>query len=294
MRRGDVAIARLKSDFKKWLDEPLASFNSWRVESWRRERLKAGTSPVTVNRQLDSLRSCLAKAVTEGVIDKHPLKGFKRLKPGDDQRVRYLSADEEKRLRAALATREDDIRGKRERFNEWRIARRKAALPARPQGYVDNIAPLVLIAFNSGLRRGELFSLRWSDIDLHTNNLVVRAAAAKSGKRRDIPLNDEAQQVLKNWRKQCKPADGDLVFPGAEGARMTNVNKSWATICKLAKLTNFRFHDLRHAFASKLVQRGVDLNKVRALLGHADLTMTLRYSHLTPGNLSEAVAKLGT
>lgn len=293
LRRGDVAVARLKADFEKWLNEPLASFNGWRIESWRRDRLKAGTKPVTLNRQVDTLRSCLRKAVDWQVVDKHPLQGLKRLKVDDDERVRFLSPDEEKRLRAALETREADLRGARDRFNEWRTARRKAALPSRPEGYVDHVRPLVLLALNTGLRRGELFSLKWADIDADATMLTVRAAAAKSGDSRRVPLNDEAQKVLKTWRKQQKPEAGDYVFPGADGARLTNINKSWATVCKLAKVTDFRLHDCRHHFASRLVQLGVDLNLVRELMGHHDMKMTLRYGHLAPDNLKAAVAKLG-
>ena len=294
LRRGDVAVARLKSDFEKWLNEPLASFNGWRIESWRRDRHKAGIKPVTLNRQVDTLRSCLRKAVDWQVIDKHPLQGLKRLKVDDDERVRFLSPDEEKRLRAALEMREADLRGARDRFNEWRAARRKAALPKRPEGYVDHVRPLVLLALNTGLRRGELFSLKWADIDADATMLTVCAAAAKSGDSRRVPLNDEAQKVLKAWRKQQKPEAGDYVFPGADGARLTNINKSWATVCKLAKVANFRLHDCRHHFASRLVQLGVDLNLVRELMGHHDMKMTLRYGHLAPDNLKSAVAKLGT
>src|ERR1019366_893582 len=148
LRRGDVAVARLKADFKKWLEEPLASFNSWRIESWRRDRLKDKTKPVTVNRQLDTLRACLKKAVDWGIIDKHPLQGLKRLKVDDDERVRYLTAAEEQRLRAALTKRDDNLRSARDRFNDWRRARNKAALPGRSQDYVDHVHPLVLLALN--------------------------------------------------------------------------------------------------------------------------------------------------
>jgi integrase len=293
LRRGDIAVARLRADFEKWLGEPLITFNTWRLESWRRDRLKAGTKPVTLNRQVDTLRSCLHKAVDWDIIAEHPLKGLKRLKVDDDERVRFLSPDEEKRLRNALVKRETDLRGARDRFNEWRSARKKAALPKRPEGYVDNIRPMILVALNTGLRRGELFSLKWADIDADAKMLTVRAAAAKSGDSRRVPLNDEAQETLKAWRKQQKPDDGDHVFPGADGARLTNINKSWATVCKLAKLANFRLHDSRHHFASRLVQLGIDLNTVRELMGHQDIKMTLRYSHLAPDNLKAAVAKLG-
>jgi len=293
LRRGDVAVARLRADFKKWLDEPLSSFNSWRIESWRRDRIKEKTKPVTVNRQLDTLRACLRKAVEWGVIDKHPMQGVKRLKVDGDERVRYLTADEEARLRAALAKRDTAKRERRERFNEWREARNRGALPPKPAGYVDHMHPLVLVALNTGLRRGELFSLRWSDIDLDGAMLTVRAAAAKSGDSRRVPLNAEAQAVLRAWNKQAKPKNVEsFVFPGADGERLTNCNKAWAAIVKSAKLINFRLHDLRHSFASKLVQAGVDLNTVRELMGHADISMTLRYGHLAPENLKAAVAKL--
>ena len=293
LRRGDVAVARLRADFSKWIDQPLATFNVWRMESWRRDRLKAGTKPVTLNRQLDTIRACLKKAVDWNVIDKHPMQGLKRLKVDDDERVRYLSADEENRLRGALIKREDNLRAARDRFNEWREARHKKAFPKRDADLVDHVQPLVLLALNTGLRRGELFSLRWADIDLDAVMLTVRAAAAKSGDSRRVPLNDEAAGVMATWKKCSKPADQEgFVFPGAEGERLTNINKAWATVCSLAKLADFRLHDCRHTFASKLVQKSVDLNTVRELLGHADLSMTLRYSHLTPGNLSDAVAKL--
>jgi integrase len=293
LRRGDVAVARLKADFAKWLDESLTNFNNWRIESWRKDRLKAGIKPVTLNRQLDTLRSCLHKAVEWRVIDKHPMQGLKWLDVDDDERVRYLTSEEEQRLRGALVKRDDDMRTARDRFNEWREARHKPALPRRPEGFVDHIRPLVLTAINTGLRRGELFSLRWSDVDFVGHMLTVRAAAAKSGDSRRVPLNAEVQEVLEAWRKQGDAKNEDLVFPGAERAKLTRLDKSWATVCKLAELTDFRFHDCRHHFASRLVQLGTDLNMIRALLGHSDLKMTLRYSHLAPDNLHTAVARLG-
>jgi integrase len=294
LRRGDVAVARLKADFAKWLDEPLSTFNAWRLESWRRDRLKAGVKPVTLNRQLDTLRAALRKAVEWSVIATHPLAGLKRMKVDDDERVRFLSDIEENRLRDALVQRETNLRAARDRFNAWREQRHKAALPVRTEEFADHLRPLVLVALNTGLRRGELFSLRWSDIDFDHAMLTVRAAAAKSGDSRHVPLNAEAAGVLKGWKKQTKPASEEaFVFPGDNGARLTNVNKSWATLCKLAKLADFRFHDLRHSFASKLVKRGADLNRVRALLGHATMEMTLRYSHLSPRDLAETVALLG-
>lgn len=138
---------------------------------------------------------------------------------------------------------------------------------------------------NTGLRRRELLTLEWSDIDLVGRMLTVREAAAKNGKQRFVPLNIEALAVLTQWATQRGPRG--VVF-GIQDAKT-----AWGNILEAADIKNFRFHDLRHHFASKLVRAGVDLNTVRELLGHADLKMTLRYAHLCPAGLAAAVAKLG-
>jgi integrase len=96
--------------------------------------------------------------------------------------------------------------------------------------------------------------------------------------------------ILRFWHEQRK--EYELVFPNADGGRLDNINTSWENLIKAAQIKNFRFHDLRHDFASKLVMAGVDLNTVRELLGHADIKMTLRYAHLAPEKLAAAVAKL--
>ena len=110
------------------------------------------------------------------------------------------------------------------------------------------------------------------------------AAAAKSGKSRHIPLNNEAMMVLEQWQRQ-QPAG--RLFP------VRSFKTAWGALMAAAEIDGFRWHDMRHDFASKLVMAGVDLNTVRELMGHADLKMTLRYAHLAPAHLAEAVAKLG-
>jgi integrase len=98
-------------------------------------------------------------------------------------------------------------------------------------------------------------------------------------------LNAEALDVLKRWREQA-PA-GDRLFP-----INTSLKTSWANLLGRAHISAFRWHDLRHHFASRLVQAGVPLNTVRELLGHGSMAMTLRYAHLAPDQKREAVAKL--
>ena len=149
---------------------------------------------------------------------------------------------------------------------------------------------MVLLTLNSGLRRGELFHLRWEDLNLRTKMLTVCGATAKSGQTRHIPLNREALAVLEAWGQQS-PNDV-LVFPAKGGKRLTNVNTSWHGLLQDARITGFTWHDLRHSFASKLVMAGVSLAVVRELLGHADLTMTLRYAHLAPDHKAAAVERL--
>ena len=97
--------------------------------------------------------------------------------------------------------------------------------------------------------------------------------------------------MLIDWRATTGAKSG-YVFPAEDGGRLDNINKSWKSLVEDAGIDEFRFHDLRHTFASWLVMRGVDLNTVRDLLGHADLKMTLRYAHLAPEHKAAAVAAL--
>jgi integrase len=107
-----------------------------------------------------------------------------------------------------------------------------------------------------------------------------------------VPLHDKIVAVVKAWRPEGVSPEA-YVFPGDEGKPMTSLKTSWMAIAKAARLKHFRFHDLRHSFASRLVQAGVDLATVRELLGHSDFALTLRYSHLSAANKEAAVAKLG-
>ena len=151
--------------------------------------------------------------------------------------------------------------------------------------------PMILLALNTGLRRGELFNLAWKDLNLDRAMLTVRGEGAKSGQTRHVPLNEEALEALKVWRGNALGSN-ELVFPGKNGGRLANVNTAFRRVLNDTGINAFRWHDLRHTFASKLVMAGVDLNTVRELLGHADIKMTLRYAHLSPHVKAAAVQKL--
>ncbi len=286
-RSGESMVNRLKTVFAEHLDKPLIDFTPWIVEKWRITRRKTCTVGTT-NRELNALKAVFAKAVAWEVIPEHPLQKVK-IEADQTRVVRFLSDDEEIALRTALDERERRIRNGRASGNAWRAERRHALMPDRSEVFVDHLKSAVLVSLNTGLRRGELLALRWLDIDLDRALLTVRAATAKSEKDRHVPMNREALQTLKAWRKQ---STGDFVFAGRGGEPLTDLKTAWLKLLTDAGIERFRWHDQRHHFASRLVMEGVDLNTVRELMGHADLKMTLRYAHLAPEHKAAAVAKL--
>jgi integrase len=183
------------------------------------------------------------------------------------------------------------IKAERDRANKWRNERGHELYPDLNQYvYADYIRPMIILSLNTGMRQGEIFSLRWENVNFKQSVLTIEAAYAKSGKTRHIPLNTEALHTLNSWRRQTDSTE--LVFGNKDGQRFDSIKKGWAGVLTAAKITNFRWHDMRHHFASRLVMVGVDLNTVRELLGHSDMSMTLRYAHLAPEHKAQAVQKL--
>lgn len=291
LRRGKHYPQRIRAHFAAMLKMPLSEIDVPLIDRWWLERL-SGTSrrkkpvtKVTAYRDLATLRAALSMAVEWKLLEQNPLLGMRRRSVESRKIVRFLSPDEETRLRVALTARDQRMIQGRANANAVRRARQIPTLPDLPlDGYGDHLTPVVLLAMNTGMRRGELLSLQWSDINLEAKVITIQAQNAKNGRQRHIPLNTEALSVLTRWAKQCD-GQGRVFEPN-------DPKKGWLALLQEAKIANFRFHDLRHDFASKLVRKGVDLNTVRELLGHSDITMTLRYAHLAPDGLAAAVAKL--
>jgi integrase len=228
----------------------------------------------------------MAKAIEWGLIERSELEKLRPLKTDPIGRVRFLTVDEEKRLRAALTARDEEMRERRARYNTHLEARGEKKYPPYPTPFADHVEPLILLLLNTGLRFGEATQLRHRDINVKDRLITVAGEGAKSGRTRVVPMNLEAQRILKSF-------DGsrdDYLFPGdKEDGRLTTIKTAWRPILKTARIAGFRIHDLRHTFASRVKRAGADLYTVQRLLGHSSPMMTQRYSHLQPDDLRAAV-----
>ena len=263
----------------------LRDITIWHVEQFKSARRKAGIKPATVKRDLERLRSAMNTAIEWRLAETNPVTDVKKV---ENDRARFLSPDEEKRLRAALAEREKERRAARVRGNaKMRVRGYETRPEFAADEFTDHLAPLTLLALNTGLRRGELFGLSWNAVDLERRRLQVTAATAKSGRTRYVPLNDEAAGVLEKLGAKIPEPRAGRVFPP-----LTHFKRSWASLLDAAKIKDFRFHDIRHHFASRLVMTGADLYTTQQLLGHSDSRMTARYAHLADEHKAAAVARL--
>jgi integrase len=143
-------------------------------------------------------------------------------------------------------------------------------------------------ALNTGMRKEEILSLEWEKhIDL--KHVFILLDVTKNGERREIPINRTLRDTLK---QVVRHISSPYVFVDANGNRYKDIRRSFKSALRKAGIKDFRFHDLRHCFASHLVMAGVDLTTVKELLGHKTLTMTLRYAHLAPSHKVKAVSIL--
>ncbi len=241
-------------------EEYLFEINSRMVEEYKIKRLREAVTPATVNREISFLKHLFSKAVEWGYLNKNPTQGVKQLKepPG---RIRYLEVGEIERLLKAI----DSLPRERGRY----------------------LRPMVVVAINTGLRKREILQLRWKDVDFQERRLT--ALRTKTNEFRIIPMNGTVFQEL---QKIARHPEGDYVFCNKNGVPYDNVRKSFDRALKVAGIDNFRFHDLRHTFASQLVMNGCNIRTVQQLMGHKDIKMTMRYSHLSKAHLQEAVGKL--
>lgn len=291
-KRGHKTLASLTRCFNQLFSKPLADITPSILDQWRVKRLNDGISNATLNRDIGVLKSLMTKATEWGSLKENPLKNLKLFKTDRAPKVRYLSLEEETRLRQALLDREYKLKEERKSANQWREDRGYALYPeVADDESCDHLLPMVLLSINTGLRQGELFNLNWEMVNLSERSLILSGGITKNSSSRYIPLNDEANLIIQQLYKKSDVKVG-LVFPSKNNQPFNNIKRSWSSVLKTANITQFRWHDLRHHFASKLVMVGIDLNTVRELLGHSDIKMTLRYAHLAPEHKINAVKKI--
>jgi integrase len=226
------------------------------LERYRRTRKQAGKSDATINRELAFLRHVYSMAVTWGKAAENPVKKV-RFAREDNGRVRMLSPEEEVQLLANCG----------------------------PQ-----LKPLVIAALHTGFRASELLSLTWDEVDFRRHVVTVRAAYAKNGESRSVPMNKVLTEILRDVRMVALATE--QVFCNLRGKPYRSFRTAFERAVRIAGLVDFTFHDLRHTFASRLVMRGVDLPTVKDLLGHKTIAMTLRYTHLSSDHKQRAVSTL--
>lgn len=217
-------------------------------------------SPATVVRYLAVLSHAFTVAVKEWQwMDDSPMRRVS--KPQEPRgRVRFLDDDERLRL-----------------------------LQACKESSSSYLYTIVVLALSTGMRQGEIMGLTWKDVDLQEKRIILHET--KNGERRVVPLVGHALELLINLSKNRR-LDSFLLFPGKDPKKSADIRFTWEKALKDSFITDFRFHDLRHTFASYLAMRKATLTELRNLLGHKSATMTARYSHLSEAHGASVVSNM--
>ena len=236
----------------------LSQITSAKITAYKLRRRNEGVAAKTINHELGFCKHAFNLAIREWEWVKDNPFTKVSMEKLPQPRVRYLTREEFDRLYQACS---------------------------------DRLKPIVLIAVNTGMRQGNILSLTWKDIDLSRGE--VNLEHTKNGERLVVPMNETVKNLLSELKK-VRHINSDYVFHDEGGNRLsaTTVQHSFQRTCRKAGIQDFRFHDLRHTFASWMIQKGVSLYEVQRLLGHKTGEMTRRYAHLAPDNLRTAVNSL--
>ena len=236
---------------------PINAITQQAVQQFHNQLREGGMAPATADHHLKLLRCALNLAVDWEMLDKNPAAKVKQFN-ADNQIERYLSEDELRKLLGVLSAHDN-----------------------RP------VCCVILWLLSTGARVSEALSANWSDIDRDRKIWVIHAANSKSKKRRSVALNEAALKVLDELQGLTNYNPEGRLFIGKRGPLGT-INKVWDHIREEAQLSNFRLHDLRHSYASMLVNAGHSLYEVQQALGHSDPKVTMRYAHLSKDSLHQA------
>ena len=262
-RRKPEALGKQKQIMGWWKDElgdyALASITPAIIAAKRDELLK-DRAPATVNRYLATLGKAMQDAVREWHwLNENPVRRVSK-ESEPEGRVRWLSDEERGRLLEACA--------------------------ASP---LKELELMVLLALTTGMRRGEILGLRWVDVDLKRRQAVLHKT--KNRERRSVPLVQRVVQLLEAHAK-VRRLDTGLVFPQPGKDRAIDPARCFERALKVAKVADFRFHDLRHTAASYLAMSGATSAEIAAVLGHKTLQMVKRYSHIGDAHTGEVVERM--
>lgn len=236
-------------------DRTLADITPKLIVAYKNKRYEDGKAPATINRELANLKKAFNLALREWEwCHQNPVTRVSMEKE-NNKRDRWLSEEEESRLLTACAP--------------W-------------------LHDLVTFALHTGMRMGEILELTWRGVDFTRRTVTVMRS--KNGERRTIPVNETVLRVLKE-KARVRSLASDLVFCSKAFTPMESghLRRSFRLSLSKAKIEEFHFHDLRHTFATRLVQAGIDLYKVQQLLGHKSPIMTQRYAHHYPESLRDGV-----
>ena len=237
----------------------LNNLSPFDLRAWMAERIQT-VKPSTVNRALEYLKAFYSMAIADGHCAVNPVSKIDLLEE-NSERDRKLEFDEEAKLQAILGEEDFD---------------------------------LVLFAIHTGLRRSEQFKLRWQTV--HLEERRIRISLSKSGKFRDVHLNQPAYEVL--LRQQKRAGDSAWVFPGKRKGAVPRNGKNFyervflPALDQIGVQERLTWHGLRHTFGSRLAQNSQPLYTISTLMGHASTEVTKRYSHLDAPDLKSAVATL--
>ena len=268
------SIDRLKQEFSGRL---LGSISYLDLESFRNQIKNTLTQhgsmrkEASVNRLMACLSHMLTKAVEWDMLDRNPFDRGRSLQfKENNKRLRYLTEEELKKLLAECPN-----------PSEPKVKREMGVIKGTQAPYLKDF---IVIAVNTGMRKGEILSLKWSQI----RNGFIYVDKTKTDEARQIPINHDLEECLNSILKR-QQLTSQYVFSNEQGGFIKDIRTAFKSALRRAGITDFRPHDLRHTFASHYLMRGGSLKGLKDILGHKDIKMTMRYAHLSKEFVKEEI-----